>query len=152
MAAHAGRCGTGELRAWAGPITHVLPAAGDEVSAAVAQLVGAYGQEYQAVVAQAAAFHNQFVQALAGASSVYAQADAANAALLFRPSNALTQSAPIPSQRRLHPAQLLGGHRPTLVHTRAILAVGQTHLRPISRRGCDAAEQRDQYDIEQPGK
>jgi hypothetical protein len=44
----------------AGPTTGLLPAAEDEVSAAIAKLFGAYGQEYQALVTQAAAFHNKF--------------------------------------------------------------------------------------------
>ncbi|VBA51069.1 PE family protein PE3 [Mycobacterium attenuatum] len=77
-------------------ISSVLPAAGDEVSTAIAKLLGAYGQEYQVVAAQAAVFHDQFAQALAGASGVYAQAEAANATLLSGPSNALEAiTAPI---------------------------------------------------------
>lgn len=80
----------------AGPTTGLLPAAKDEVSAAIAKLFGAYGQEYQAVVAQAAAFHNEFTQALAGAGSAYLEAEAANAALASGPSNALNAiTAPI---------------------------------------------------------
>src|SRR5271166_4659521 len=66
----------------AGPTSGVLAAAGDEVSAAVANVFGLYGQEYQAVIRQAAAFHEQFVQALAAAGSAYAQAEAEIASTL----------------------------------------------------------------------
>ena len=77
----------------AGQTTGLLAAAEDEVSAAIANLFGAYGQEYQAALSQAASFHNQFTQALAAAASTYAQAEAANAALVSGISNDI--SAPI---------------------------------------------------------
>jgi hypothetical protein len=77
----------------AGQTTGLLAAADDEVSAAIANLFGAYGQEYQAVLSQAATFHNSFTQALAAAASVYAEAEAANAALVSGISNDV--SAPI---------------------------------------------------------
>ncbi len=73
----------------AGPTTGLLAAADDEVSAAIANLFGAYGQEYHAVLSQAATFHNSFTQALAAAASAYAQAEAANAALVSGISNQL---------------------------------------------------------------
>src|SRR5262245_32512538 len=56
--------------------THVMAAAGDEVSQAVAALFGAHGQAYQALRAQAAAFHREFVQALTAGGSAYAVAEA----------------------------------------------------------------------------
>ena len=62
--------------------TRVLPAAEDEVSAAIAALFSAHGRGYQAVSAQAAAFHAEFVQALTGAAGAYAAAEAANASPL----------------------------------------------------------------------
>jgi hypothetical protein len=77
----------------AAPTTSLLAAAEDEVSAAIANLFGAYGLQYQALVTQAGAFHNQFTQALAAAGNTYAQAEAANAALVSEISNAL--EAPI---------------------------------------------------------
>jgi hypothetical protein len=77
----------------AGPTTGLLPAAEDEVSAAIAKLFGAYGQEYQAVVSQASAFHNEFTQALASAGNAYLEAEAANSALTSGPSNALNAIA-----------------------------------------------------------
>jgi hypothetical protein len=73
----------------AGPTAGMLPAAEDEVSAAIAKLFGAYGQEYQTVVSRAAAFHNEFTQALAAAGNAYLEAEAANSALMSGPSNAL---------------------------------------------------------------
>lgn len=61
----------------------VLPAAADEVSAAVAQLFSEFGQDYQAVAGQAAAYQQQFVQHLNAAAKSYAGAEAANASLLL---------------------------------------------------------------------
>jgi hypothetical protein len=66
----------------AGPTTGLVAAAEDEVSAAIAKLFAACGQEYQAMVGQAATFHSQFTQALTAAATAYAQAEAANGALL----------------------------------------------------------------------
>jgi len=65
-----------------GQTTGLLAAAEDEVSAAIANLFGVYGRQYQAALSQAAAFHTEFTQALAAAASTYAQAEAANAALV----------------------------------------------------------------------
>ncbi|WP_204800746.1 PE family protein [Mycobacterium riyadhense] len=62
--------------------THVLTAAGDEVSAAIARLFGTYGYEYQALSAQAARFHAQFVQALTAGAREYTAVEAANASRL----------------------------------------------------------------------
>jgi len=66
----------------AGPTTGVVAAAGDEVSAAIANLFGSYGEEYQAVLARGAVFHEQFAAALAAAAGAYSAAEAAGAALL----------------------------------------------------------------------
>jgi hypothetical protein len=80
----------------AGPTTGLLPAAEDEVSAAVAKVFGAFGEQYQAVVKQTAAFHSAFTQALAAAGSAYLEAETGNAALTSGPSNALNAiNAPI---------------------------------------------------------
>jgi hypothetical protein len=50
--------------------TRVVPAAGDEVSAAIASLFSSHAQEYQALSAQVATFHSRFVSLLnAGAGS-----------------------------------------------------------------------------------
>jgi hypothetical protein len=54
----------------------VLPAALDEVSAAISALFGAHGQAYQAASAQALAFQEQFVQLLGAGANAYANAEA----------------------------------------------------------------------------
>lgn len=61
----------------------VVPAAADEVSAAVAQLFSRFGQDYQAAAGEAAAYQQQFVQRLTSAATSYATAEAANASLLL---------------------------------------------------------------------
>ncbi|WP_415624006.1 PE family protein, partial [Mycobacterium intermedium] len=58
--------------------TQLLPAAEDEVSAAIAALFRSYGQQYQSVSAQAAAMHTQFLQTLASSANSYASAEAFN--------------------------------------------------------------------------
>ena len=51
----------------AAPTSGLLAAAGDEVSAAIANLFGAYGREYQAVIGQVEQFHAEFHRTLAAA-------------------------------------------------------------------------------------
>jgi len=51
-----------EANSAAAPISTVLPAGADEVSAGIAALFEAHAQVYQTLSAQAAAFHDQFVQ------------------------------------------------------------------------------------------
>ena len=58
--------------------TGVLPAAADEVSAAIATLFAAEGAAYQALSAQATTFHEKFVSTLAAAASSYANTEAAS--------------------------------------------------------------------------
>lgn len=55
----------------AAPTVAVLPAAADEVSASIADLLSGYGQEYQKLAGEAAAFHEQFVQALKASANAY---------------------------------------------------------------------------------
>ncbi|POY00869.1 PE family protein, partial [Mycobacterium kansasii] len=62
----------------AAPITGVLAAGADEVSAAIAAMFTAHGQAYQAISAQAEAFHNQFVQTVAANAAAYASTEVAN--------------------------------------------------------------------------
>ena len=59
--------------------TSIVPAAADEVSAAITRLFGTYGQQFQALSAQTAAFHARFVQLLSSGGAAYAAAEAANA-------------------------------------------------------------------------
>ena len=66
----------------ASTISGLAPAAGDEVSEAIAKLFGAYGREYQAVAGLANAFHHEFTAALAAAGSNYAAAETGAQALL----------------------------------------------------------------------
>ncbi len=65
-----------------GPMTELLAAGADEVSAAIASLFAAHGQAYQAVSAQMSAFHAQFVQTFTAGAGAYASAEAAAAAPL----------------------------------------------------------------------
>jgi hypothetical protein len=59
--------------------TRVIPAAADEVSAAIASLFSSHGTAFQALSAQAAVFHSEFVQALSAGAGAYASIEAANA-------------------------------------------------------------------------
>lgn len=61
------------------PITSVVPAAADEVSALTAAHFGAHGALYEAVSAQAAAIHELFVTTLGASGGSYAATEAANA-------------------------------------------------------------------------
>lgn len=61
------------------PITGVIPAAADEVSAATAAAFSGYGQLYQAISAEAALIHEEFVHALGLAANSYAATEASNA-------------------------------------------------------------------------
>ncbi|MHA7651826.1 PE family protein [Mycobacterium sp. ML4] len=63
----------------AAPITSVVPAAADEVSALTAAQFAAHGALYQAISAQAAAFHQLFVSTLTSSAGCYAATEAANA-------------------------------------------------------------------------
>src|ERR1700730_8399028 len=61
------------------PTTALLPAAGDEVSGAIASLFSGYAKVYQSLNAQAETLPQQFVQALDGAGRTYVAAAPANA-------------------------------------------------------------------------
>ena len=62
--------------------TGIMPAALDEVSAAVTRLFGSYGQQFQSLSAQSGLFHFRFVQLLSSGGNAYAGAEAANASPL----------------------------------------------------------------------
>ena len=64
----------------AGPMTGVVPAAADEVSALTAAQFGAHAQMYQAFSAQEAAIHEQFVATLETSAGSYVATETANAA------------------------------------------------------------------------
>jgi hypothetical protein len=63
----------------AGPITALVPAAADEVSALTAAQFAAHAGRYQAVSAQAAAVHSMLVSTLSASAASYAAAEGANA-------------------------------------------------------------------------
>ncbi|ORB33228.1 hypothetical protein BST40_26755, partial [Mycobacterium persicum] len=69
--------------------TVMLTAAGDEVSIAVAALLGGYAQEFHAVSAWATVSYGQFVETLSVAAQAYAGAEVRNAASLQQPPNAI---------------------------------------------------------------
>jgi hypothetical protein len=62
----------------AAPITGVVPAAADEVSALTAARFALHAQMYQAVSAQAAAIHQMFATTLGTSAGSYAATEAAN--------------------------------------------------------------------------
>lgn len=64
------------------PITGVLPAGADEVSAAIAGFFQAHGQAYRALSIQALSFHDQFVGLISGGAVQYVAAEAASASPL----------------------------------------------------------------------
>jgi hypothetical protein len=66
----------------AAPTVTVLPAAADQVSAAVAQLFSKVGQDFQGLAGKAAAFGAQFSQQLHANAGTYAAAEAVSAASL----------------------------------------------------------------------
>ena len=63
----------------AGPMTAVVSAAADEVSALTATQFAAHAGLYHAVSAQAAAAHSMFVSTLGASAASYAAIEAANA-------------------------------------------------------------------------
>ncbi|SOJ56207.1 PE-PGRS family protein PE_PGRS16 [Mycobacterium simulans] len=58
--------------------TAIPAAAADQVSTAVAALLGSHAQSYQAIGTQMAAVHDQIVQTLTNNAGAYASAEAAN--------------------------------------------------------------------------
>lgn len=64
------------------PITGLLPAGTDEVSAGIAALFEAHGNAYQTLGAQTLALHEQFVKLMSSGAAQYAAAEAANASPL----------------------------------------------------------------------
>ena len=110
----------------AGPTTGLVPAAEDEVSAAVAKLFGAYAQEYQAVIAKAEAFHSEFTQALGAAANAYAHAEATATALL---SNETPSSTSVDSLTAL----IMGGTGNPLPNPDYVTSVFDGYVQPNPR-------------------
>jgi PE family len=59
--------------------TAIAAPAEDQVSVAIAALLGTHGQEFQTINAQAAAFHDEFVSKLSGGAAQYVGAELTNA-------------------------------------------------------------------------
>ena len=64
--------------------TKLVPAAEDEISAAIAGLFGTYARDYHALAAQAAAFPDRFMQAVNASARSYVAAESASVAALFQ--------------------------------------------------------------------
>ncbi|OBI80416.1 PE family protein [Mycobacterium sp. 1245805.9] len=75
----------------AAPTVGVIPAAADEVSAAVAQVFSQAAQSFQGLVGKASAFGQQFAQQLTAGGGAYAAAEAVNAASVAADSNSIIQ-------------------------------------------------------------
>ncbi|OBG27191.1 PE family protein [Mycobacterium sp. 852002-51057_SCH5723018] len=61
-----------------GPTTGVVPAAADEVSAAISAMFGNFGQQFQSLSAQARAFHAEFVNLMNAGAGAYLSTEVAN--------------------------------------------------------------------------
>ncbi|OBK46237.1 PE family protein [Mycobacterium sp. 1081908.1] len=75
----------------AAPTVGVIPAAADEVSAAVAQVFSQAAQSFQGLVGKASTFGEQFAQQLTGGAGAYAAAEAVNAASVAFDPNSIIQ-------------------------------------------------------------
>ncbi|WP_156687609.1 PE family protein [Mycobacterium sp. Marseille-P9652] len=80
----------------AGPTTALAAAAGDEVSAAIADAFEGYGRAYQSVIIRAEAFQTGFAGTLATAGNLYGQAESAGASWLATFVSGPTASTPAP--------------------------------------------------------
>jgi hypothetical protein len=67
------------------PAVALVPAAADEVSAAVTHLFSTYAQGFQSLAAKAATFHDQFVQTLKAGTHAYTATETSGAASLIAP-------------------------------------------------------------------
>jgi PE family len=66
------------------PTMHLIPAAADEVSAAVSAVFANHAQAFAGLAAQASAFHDQFVTSLKSGAVAYAATEAHSAATLWQ--------------------------------------------------------------------
>jgi len=64
--------------------TGLIPAARDEVSAAIAGLFGTYAHDYQALAAEFAELHDRFAQAVTASAGSYLAAEGANVTALLQ--------------------------------------------------------------------
>lgn len=87
----------------AAPTTGVVPAAADEVSAAISTLFGTFGQDFQALSAQAQAFHAEFAKLLNAGAGAYLSTEVANA------EQAIANTVSAPAQAALGSVLAPGG-------------------------------------------
>src|SRR6201998_2353190 len=90
-----------------GPVSSLLPAGADEVSASITALFDAHAQVYQALSAAAQAFHTQFVQLMSAGAEQYGLTEAANATPL-QTAQSLLSGGSAPSQALTNAQPLLG--------------------------------------------
>jgi len=74
---------TGANTAAAAVTTQLIPAAQDEISAAIARVFSSCAQDFHGLAAKAAAFHDGFVQTLLSSAESYMATEAASAATLI---------------------------------------------------------------------
>lgn len=119
----------------AGRTSGLLAAAGDEISAAVANLFNAYGDEYQAVVRQASLFQSDFTRALSSAAGAYAQAEALNGALLNGAQSLLAQppTAASAAATLANPitALIMGGTNDPIPNAKYLTNVFNRYIKPL---------------------
>jgi hypothetical protein len=66
----------------AAPTVGLIPAAADEISAAITKMFSGYAHAFQGLTAKAAAFHEEFAQTLKAGATTYSHAEAAAASSL----------------------------------------------------------------------
>jgi hypothetical protein len=86
--------------------TSVMPAAADEVSAAIASVFANHAQAFQGLAGKAAAFNDQFVGTLKSGGAAYAQTEATSAAGLVSLLSSLLPLLPPAIRTDLQPALL----------------------------------------------
>jgi hypothetical protein len=105
----------GAAAAAAPSTTGILAAAGDEVSAAIANLFGGHAQEFQTLTTQTTLLQAHFERALGATAAAYAAAEAANVPPLLQQLESLGLFSPI---ELLIGRQLFGGAGPGFVGAR----------------------------------
>lgn len=100
--------------------TELVPAAQDEISAAIAGLFGRFAQEYQSLNAQAEVFHDRFVQAMTAGVEAYSATETGNAATLLQ-----AAATTVPAI-----TQVMGGSGMPLPPASFIDAVNSLYIQP----------------------
>ncbi|GJO08381.1 hypothetical protein NJB1907f44_06650 [Mycobacterium marinum] len=120
----------------AGPTTAILSAAADEVSTAIAQLLGTFGAEYQGISTQLAAFHAQIAQRLATVANYYINAEEINNAALLEEATAglYSPNSPptVPAVFNDYVAIAMGGTGTPIPSTSYLDAVNTLYIQHIA--------------------